>query len=155
MRPRLGMLLFLTLLVSVGVQAQNDSLIGTWKVNVTKSKYSPGPPPKSGTTKYEVAGQGIDVTTEGVDAQGVRTATHYTASWDGKDYPITGSQDYDMVSMKRINRNTTEVMRKKAGKVETTIRRVVSQDGKTLTMTTKGTDAQGRAVNNVAVYEKQ
>jgi hypothetical protein len=97
------MMLFLTLLVSIGVQAQNDPLIGTWKLNVAKSKYSPGPPPKSDTTKYEVAGQGIDVTAEVVNVQGVRATIRYTANWDGKDYPITGSQNYDTVSMKRIN----------------------------------------------------
>ena len=41
MRPRLGMLLFLTLLVSVGARAQNNPLVGTWKVNVTKIEIQP------------------------------------------------------------------------------------------------------------------
>ena len=133
----------------------SDPLIGSWKLNIAKSKFSPGPPPNSGTIKYEPVGQGIGVTTEGVNAEGVHSATHYTANWDGKDYPILGSPTADTVSLKRIDRYTTERTDKKGGKVVGTLRRVVSQDGKTLTITTKSTNAKGQAVNNVIVYEKQ
>jgi hypothetical protein len=156
MRPRLGMLLFLTLLVSVGVQAQNDPLIGTWKLNLTKSKYSLGPPPKSQIIKYEpYGGDGLKITTDGVDAQGNSTHTETSAKFDGKDYPLTGSPIADTISMKRIDANTTERTYKKAGKVTSTSRRVVSRDGKTLTLTNKGTDAQGKPTSSVAVYDKQ
>jgi hypothetical protein len=41
------------------------------------------------------------------------------------------------------------------GKVTTTSRVVVSADGKTRTITTTGTDTQGRTVNNVTVWDKQ
>jgi hypothetical protein len=133
----------------------SDPLIGSWKLNVEKSTYSPGPPPKSGTITYEPAGAGIKVTTEGVDADGTPTATYYTANWDVKDYPITGSQTADTVSLNRIDEYTTERTDKKDGKVVGTLRRVVSQDGRTLTITTKSTNAKGQAVNNVIVYEKQ
>ncbi len=33
--------------------------------------------------------------------------------------------------------------------------RVVSKDGKVMTLTSKGTDAKGQQVHNVAVYDKQ
>ena len=46
-------------------------------------------------------------------------------------------------------------MNKKGGKVTTMQRNVVAADGKTRTVTTTGTDAQGQKVNNLAVYEKQ
>jgi hypothetical protein len=123
---------------------------------VTKSKYSPGPPPQSNTLKIEAAGpQGEKVTTEGVNAEGGRIATQYTANYDGKDYPLTGSQNADTVSLKRIDARTTERTDKKDGKVVSTLVRVVSADGKTMTVTVKGTNAQGQTVNNVAVWEKQ
>ena len=123
MRPRLGMLLFLTLLVSVGVQAQNDPLNGTWKLNLTKSKYSGGPPPKSQIIKYEpYGGDGLKITTDGVDAQGNPTHTETSAKFDGKDYPLTGSPNADTISMKRIDANTTERTYKKADKVTSTSR---------------------------------
>jgi len=141
-------------IVNLSAQA-SDPRIGTWKLNVAKSKYSPGPAPRSNTLKIEAAGQGEKVTTEGVNAEGGRTATQYTANFDGKDYPITGSQNADTVSLKRIDARTTERTDKKDGKVTVTLTRVVSQDGKTMTVTTKGTNPQGQPVNNVVVWEKQ
>jgi len=133
----------------------SDPRIGTWKLNVAKSKYSPGPAPQSLTVNVEPSGQGEKVTTEFVNADGTRTATEYTANFDGKDYPLTGSQIADTVSLKRSNARTTVRTDKKGGKVAQTLRRVVSKDGKTMTVTTKGTNAQGQAVNNVALFEKQ
>lgn len=137
------------------VSAQAGSEIGTWKLNVAKSKYSPGPAPRSQTVTFAAAGQGIKVSTEGIAADGSKTAQSYTANYDGKDVVLTGSATSDHVSLKRINATTVERTDKKAGKVVQTITRVVSADGKTLTITTKGTNAQGQAVNNVGVYDKQ
>ena len=133
----------------------SDPRMGTWKLNVAKSKYSPGPAPQALTVKVEPSGQGEKVTTEFVNADGTRTTTEYTANFDGKDNPLTGSQMADTVSLKRINARTTERTDKKGDKVAQTLRRVVSQDGKTMTVTTKGTNAQGQAVNNVIVFDKQ
>jgi len=136
----------------------SDPRIGTWKLNVAKSKYSPGPAPQSLTVKVEPSGQGGEkVTAEFVNADGTRTTVQYTeANFDGKDYPLTGSQfGADTVSLKRIDTRTTERTDKKGSTVVQTLRRVVSQDGKTMTVTTKGTNTQGQAMNNVAVFEKQ
>ena len=135
--------------------AQGDSLVGTWVLNVAKSKYTPGPPPKDQTTIFEAAGQGLKVTTKGTDSTGKPTMTEYTANYDGKDYPVTGNPDWDMVSLKRINANTVEFTRKKAGKVVQTATSVVSKDGKTRTITSKGVNAQGQKINNIGVYEKK
>ena len=65
-------------LVCVAAQASNPR-IGTWKLNVEKSKYSPGPAPQSLTMKIEAAGEGEKATTEGVNAAGTATKTEYTA----------------------------------------------------------------------------
>ena len=89
-------------IVSLSAQA-SDPRIGTWKLNVAKSKYSPGPAPRSNTLKVEASGQGEKVTTEGVNAEGGRTGIQYTANYDGKDYPITGTLNADMISLKRID----------------------------------------------------
>jgi hypothetical protein len=141
-------------IVNLSAQA-SDPRIGTWKLNGAKSKYSPGPAPQSLTVKVESAGLGEKVTAEFVNADGTRTTTQYTATFDGKDYPLTGSQIADTVSLKRIDARTTERTDKKGDKVAQTLKRVVSQDGKTMTVTTKGTNAQGQAVNNVVVFDKQ
>src|SRR5712692_6577379 len=141
-------------IVRVSAQA-SDARIGTWKLNVAKSKYSPGPAPQSQTLKVEASGQGEKATTEGVNAAGTPTMTQYTANFDGKDYPFTGSQNLDKVSLKRIDARTTERTDKKGDKVVGTFTRVVSQDGKTMTVTVKGTNPQGQAVDIVQVWEKQ
>ena len=139
-----------------GVSAQTtDPRMGTWKLNVAKSQFSPGPPPQSLTVKVEPSGQGEKVSTEGVNADGTRTATQYTANFDSKDYPLTGSAVADTVSLKRIDGRTTDRTDKKAGSVAQTLKRVVSQDGKTMTVTVKGKNAQGQDVNNTLVFEKQ
>jgi hypothetical protein len=138
----------------VAAQASNPR-IGTWKLNVEKSKYDPGPAPQRNTMKIEAAGEGEKATTEGVNAAGTATGTQYTAQYDGKDYPMTGSQNADTVALKRIDARTLERTDKKGEKVVATSTRVVSEDGKTMTITTKGTNAQGQAVSNVTVWEKQ
>jgi hypothetical protein len=138
----------------VAAQASNPRL-GTWKLNVEKSKYNPGPAPQSGTMKVEAAGEGEKTTAEGVNAAGTATKTEYTAQYDGKDYPITGSQTADTVALKRIDARTIERTDKKGDKVVGTSRRVISEDGKTMTNTIKGTNAQGQATDNVTVWEKQ
>lgn len=132
-----------------------DPRIGTWKLNVSKSKFDPGPAPQSLTVKVEAAGKGEKVSPEGVGPDGKPTKTGYTANFDGKDVPLTGSPIADTTSIKRVDARTTERTDKKDGKVVTTLRRVVAQDGKTMTVTTKGTNAEGKPTNNVLVFEKQ
>jgi hypothetical protein len=147
-----------TLLVAIGAPsgfAQGDSLLGTWVLNVAKSKYTPGPPPKEQTTIIEAAGQGLKFTTKGTDSDGKPTMTAFTANYDGKDYPVTGNPAWDMVSLKRVNANTVEYTRKRGGKVVQTATSVVSKDGKTRTITATGVDAQGQKINNVSVYDKK
>jgi hypothetical protein len=141
-------------ILTVSAQA-TDPRVGTWKLNVGKSKYSPGPPPQSQTLKIEAAGNGEKVTSEQVTTDGKTIKTEYTANFDGKDYPITGALNSDMVSLKRINARTTDRTDKKDGKVTLRFHRVVAEDGKTMIVTIKGKDAQGQAVDNRVVFEKQ
>ena len=155
----LGVVVTLGVMLGVGlvrVAAQgSDARSGTWKLNVEKSKYSPGPAPKSATMKIEASGPGETATTEGVNAEGAATKVQYTAQFDGKDYPLTGSQTADKTSLKRIDARTTERTDTKGDKVVQTVTRTISQDGKTMTVTVNGTNAQGQAMNNVTVWEKQ
>jgi hypothetical protein len=152
-RSFLVALLFVAASVAIGAQA--SQLAGTWKMNLAKTKYTPGPTPQSETVTYESSGQGVAYTVKGVDTYGEPTTSRGTIVYDGKDYPVTGSPDYDTVATKRVDDFTGETTRRKAGKVVQTVTRVVSKDGKTLTLTTKGVNADGKTINNVAVYDKQ
>jgi hypothetical protein len=139
-----------------------ETLIGTWKLNLAKSKYSPAElAPKSGTTKVEATQDGLRMITDGVDEQGRITHSEYTFKFDGKDHPWKGTiegkpnPNRDAVAWKKIDNNTYEFINKLKGRVLTTTRVVISSDGKTRTNTSTGKNAQGQTLNNTEVYEKQ
>jgi hypothetical protein len=145
----------IALLAAGGVLAAADPAIGTWKLNTGKTKYSPGPPPKSGTVTYEAADGGIKRSGEIVNADGQTVSFSYSANYDGKDYPMTGNPNADTISLKRVNDYAIDATLKKNGKTVSTARRVVSKDGKTLTITLTGTTPEGMPMKNTLVYDKQ
>ena len=135
--------------------AQVDPVVGKWKLNLTKSTYGPGVvAPKSALVTIEPAGQGIKVTVRTIGGNGQTTETQYTAYVDGNDYPVSGSRDYDSVSLKRAGL-IVEGTRKREGKVVQTYQRFLSSDGKTMTVATTGVTSQGQQINTVAVYDRQ
>jgi len=161
MTPRHARVAFATagaiLVLAALSQAQSkDPFVGTWKMNVAKSTYSPGPAPKSVSSVYEAVGKGYKITATSEPATGPTQQWSYTTNLDGADTPITGNNpNADTIAVKRIDANTLEAVNKKGGQTTTTSRNVVSADGKTRTLTTTGVDGQGRKVQNVIVFEKQ
>jgi hypothetical protein len=132
-----------------------DPVIGKWKLNIAKSTYTPGPAPKSQTRIYEEHSGGIRVTIKTVHADGQSRSVQHPLNYDGKEHPVTGSSTADAIALEKIDEYTSEAVLKHASIVVGTNRRVVSKDGKTMTITYQGTDQRGRAVKNMAVYEKQ
>jgi hypothetical protein len=159
--PSLVRTLTLTVLLTVvipiiSLSAQTtDAALGTWKLNVAKSRYEPGPAPKEQILTYEAAGRAVRVTSQTVDAQGNNVIIQYSATYDEQAYPVSGGVDFDTTSLKSIDPFTVEGTRKLGGKFVQTFTRVVSPDRKTLTITTTGTNARGQRVNNVVIYERQ
>ncbi len=135
--------------------AQQNTSIGTWKTNVAKSKYDPGPPDKT-STKTEPSGtNGAKNTVDGVGGNGNPVHYEYTLNYDGKDSPVTGSPNFDMVSIRRIDPNTTISVWKKGGTVVRIIRATVAKDGKSRTLDQVGVYGQGPAFHNVVIQDKQ
>jgi len=132
-----------------------DPLNGTWQLNLSKSKFVSGPTIKSQTRAYEVNGDTVKQTLDGVDADGKPTHVTFTAHYDGKEYPVSGNPDADTISVKRSDSHSAKSILKKDGKVTATTMRHVSSDGKTLTMETKGTTAKGQKIDNTLVFDKQ
>ena len=150
------MWLGLAAVIVVPVLAQADPQVGVWKLNVAKSKYSPGPVPTSATTTIEAVGKGTKVSVDQTMPDGSKRQWSVTADYDGKDTPVVGNNpDADTIARTRVNASTVRTVSKKAGKVTTTQTSAVSADGKTRTVTTKGVNAKGQTVNNVAIYERQ
>jgi hypothetical protein len=145
--------------ISVLLTAQaQDAWVGTWRLNLAKSKYDPANlAPRSQTIKQDaVAGGGMKATVDGVDAQGKPTHTEQASMFDGKPSEIKGAPAANTTRVyKRINNRTYEYVESVGGKPTVTARTVVAADGKTRTITTTGKNAQGQTVNNVAVYDRQ
>jgi hypothetical protein len=93
-----------------------DNQAGTWQLNVAKSKYSPGPPPKQGTLTVETIPNGLKITILGTDAEGKPVHMEFSPKYDGKDVPATGMPGTDTISMKKIDDYTVEAVSKKGGK---------------------------------------
>ena len=159
MERRVFLALFLLVAVSVPVAAHaQNPWVGNWKLNLAKSKYEPANlAPKSQTLKQEaVTGGGMKATVDIVDAQGKTVHQENMSMFDGKATDVKGAPDANTTRVyKRIDSRSYEYVQSVAGKVTVTARTVVSADGKTRTITTTGKDAQGRTVNNVAVYDRQ
>jgi hypothetical protein len=154
----LGATLFLvTAMISTAAPASAaDNSVGTWKLNMDKSKFTPAAPMKALTSTREAADGGIKVTTTGELADGGAINSSYTAKYDGKEAHVSGNSPYDTIAIKQVNANTfTATTRKSGGKYRGTGRTLVSKDGKTLTTTTRGTGADGKPFSFTLVYDKQ
>ena len=137
------------------IAAQANPFVGTWKMDVSKWKGTPGPAPKSVTVKLEQAGAMVRVNVASVGSDGKATTQSYTMGYDGKDYPVTGSADYDMTSAKMLDPMTRHTVRKMGGKEVQTLHSVLSADGKHYTATTSGVNAKGEKVQTTVVFDKQ
>jgi hypothetical protein len=137
--------------------AQVESRVGTWELDLARSTFTPGPAPQSQTLTYRAAGNQWTALLQGIDASGKPIAfdvNNLMINFDGRDH-ATPTADFDTTSWKRVDARTYLVTRKKAGKVVLTSTNVLSADGKTMTITTTGTNAAGQAVHTVRVYAKQ
>lgn len=156
MSARIAILLLIPFALLVSAQAPHDPRIGTWKINLAKSRFHPGPPPKGMTVRFEPHGDnGLKVTIDTVEPNGEVTKHQYTANYDGKDYPVSGDPGRDTVALKRIDRYVLEYTNKRAGKVINSYREVIAPDGKSRTITQKGMSSRGIPVDNEIVYDKQ
>ena len=141
-------------LTTMGLARSDDPMVGTWKLNVEKSKNAPF---KSVTVLVEPAGEGIRVTVDRVGVDGAPVKWGFTANYDDGEYhPITGSTPLgDSVALTRVDTNSARVSFRQGGKPTVIQTVVVAADGKTRTITAKGTNARGQAVDSITFYDKQ
>jgi hypothetical protein len=142
-----------------------DMFSGTWKMNIAKSTYSPGPPPKGpNTVQFKAVDNGMIVVLDSVYASGRKARMEYTVKFDGKEYPIVtntvdgkpipDAADFTM-SIKKVDDYTVVFTEKNKGKVIGQVEVVIAKDGKTHTATQTGTNAQGQPIKNVIIGERQ
>jgi hypothetical protein len=154
---KLVSILVLGAIACVPVFAQSNPAIGTWKLNVEKSKYNPGPAPRSQKRTLVAQGENVKYSFEGVSAEGAGVAYSFTVAYDGKESPIAGSMPggADAISIRRIDANNFEATLTKAGEVVGTAKSEISKDGKVTTVTAQGISGDGQAMTSTAVYDKE
>jgi hypothetical protein len=160
--PIVASFLIAVLMVAVGsvLDAQDDRHAGTWKLNVEKSSFSPGPPLTSQIRTYEsyrerYRGEGVKASVETIDADGNRTTGGYVAFFDGTSYPPTDDPSVLTLSLIRVDASTFVATLRRGRSIVMTTRNVVSPDGRTIKLTERGTSEDGQPVYNVQVYDKQ
>jgi hypothetical protein len=155
-----GCVVVMAVLVSSVLLAQSNSRpsYGTWKMNAAATKFNPGPVPKSLTQTETAEGDGVKVSVEGTNGDGTQFAWSYTANYDGKDNPISGTgapNGADTVALIMKADNSVQQTFKKDGKMVMLARTVVAQDGASKTIRAKGTDADGHKVFRSIILDKQ
>lgn len=130
-----------------------DSLLGNWVLDRGKSVFDPDTTLLSRSLSFEAKDGGVSFLQKTVQANGNTVQIDYGAKYDSKDVPISGSQ-LDTVALKRVNANTVERTGKIKGQVAETVTMVVSNGGKTLTLTTKGS-IDGVDYSSTQVYTKE
>jgi hypothetical protein len=152
-------LLTISLAGTAAAQSKDDPSIGTWKLNVAKSKFTPGPPIQGDTRSYEVNEAGwLFVTTETIQPDGTRTGVRFAAKFDGKAYPQIGrfAPTVTMITYEPVDRRTLKyTQRDTSGKIVSTNTRTVSADGKTMIIDQRTTNASGQPVVNIELFERQ
>jgi hypothetical protein len=154
---RLAAVCSVLVVTSVVLQAQSGSryqfglLIGVWQADLAQSRYYPGPPPASETRTFAREGDSITGTVQRRLADGRQELIEYRADFD-HEYPVSGTDAYDAVRFKRIDSHTAEAVLSHAGRVFGIARRVISNDGQTMTITFRQEDPS--LVKNVVVYRK-
>lgn len=134
-----------------------DNSVGVWKRNIEQTKYaSANPNPITAMTMVrEAVPGGLKIDTTGHRQDG--TQIHYTVTviYDGKDYPVSGTGSvFDTIAITQIDANHFPSVTKK-GKYFMRGMTVISRDGKTMTITNKGTGADGKKTSFKVVWDKQ
>jgi hypothetical protein len=159
MRTRTLILLPAVLLLAgiavTSARAADDPVAGTWKINIAKSKYSPGPAPQSGTVTIKIDNNTESYESDTVDASGNSSHASFTAKFDGTDSPVTGNPDGDSIAIKRMSPTHLSATLKKGGVVTETVHIVIAADGKSRTVSFTGKNGKGEKVHNVVFYDKQ
>ena len=145
------------LLLPSALRSQAEaSWVGTWRLNLAKSAYNPGPPPfKSAVSKIEQSENGLTIIYDMVGPRGQTAHREWTGKFDGRDYAVEGV-DYVLTNAySQVAERTYKVVVKVDGEVTSIATIVIAPDGKSMTTVTAGRNAQGREVNTTTVYDKQ
>ena len=149
----------LAMMTAIGIgpsaAATGDPMEGTWKLNLAKSKYNPGPAPKSSIVTIKIENNTETYSAENVDAAGTATHGSFTVKLDGSEASVTGLNYADTISIKRVSPDHVVATLKKDGRVAMTVDVKVAVDGKSRTLIYTGKNAAGIAEHDIVEFDKQ
>lgn len=129
--------------------------MGTWALNLEKSRFAPGMAPKSALVTFDPAGEAVKFTGQFHNADDSRVNASYQGLHDGRDIPYVGSRLADTTSVTRIDPYTTLRIDKKEGKAVMEMTREVAIDDRSFIVTVKGRNAKGEAYENLWAFERR
>ena len=134
---------------------QTPDWFGTWRLNLDKSIYNPGPPPyRRATMKVERWEDKVRFSYDFVYPRGGMQHMEWTGLFDGKDYMVQGTDEYITYAYKRIDDRMYEIVAKLDTRITAVATVTLAPDGRTLTTVTRGKSARGQDVTNTTVYER-
>lgn len=149
---------FLLLSAALSISAvlgANDPFAGRWQLNVQQSSYLPGTCPARMVIEMETVGDGIRYRSETTYTNGRTSQSQYSADYSGREAIVTGNNGLlAPVSLKRLGPNVVVASYKRGFLVLATSRRVVSNDGQTMTITTTSTDRDGKVITSIGIYDR-
>jgi hypothetical protein len=143
-----------TCIFAVGLLAADSPFVGTWKLNLEKSKLATTGIGQTSVT-IEATPTGLKTTVTGVNAKGEPVNFNYEATLDGKAATITGSPQYDSVALQQVDSNHLTATGSKDGKVVYTDHRDISKDSKTMTIQRDATNVDGTKYHATLVFDRQ
>jgi len=146
-------ILVMALWLIAGSAFAASPLMGTWKLDESKSKLDPAMG-KNTTVIYAQEGSKVKITVDRVNAKGKPTHNEWVGKFDGKDYPVMRDQAFDARAYHQVNDRTLDMTLKKNGKVVGTGLVTVSSDGKTRTVQLDAMTPKGKKTHTVGVYNK-
>jgi hypothetical protein len=128
--------------------------IGTLKLDLAKTKFTAGEPPRDETLVASDAGDRATVAMTGTTASGRPISMRYAVPAKGGAAEIQEAP-CDAMTVTRTGANVTDSVCTRGGRQIGTRHTEISEDGKTITATVDGIDPLGRRVSGVEVYDKQ
>jgi hypothetical protein len=135
--------------------AAADPFLGTWKLDLARSTFTPGPPPKAKTLVFSATPEGTLIDEVEVEPSGEVMTFKIPYARNGAPTPQNASPAYDMLAVTQPDAYTANWKVMRNGKVIGSARASVSRDGRTLTMVSNISPAPGTTRSQRAVFDRQ
>jgi len=135
---------------------QTSDWFGTWRLDLQKSVYSPGPAPYArATMKVQPLDAGrVRFSYDFVYPRGGVQHLEWDGRFDGRDYMVQGADEYVTYAYRQTGGRTYDIVAKLDPRETAVAKVTLAADSRTLTTITRSRNARGEEIANTTVYEK-